>query len=360
MKIAIDARPLSHELTGIGRYTSNLVKALIEKDTDVEWFLFSDRSLLIELEHYKNVKVITGNCSNRFVSTLFAQTYFPIWCKQNNINLFWSPRHHLPLALYFYPRIKKVVTVHDIVWKVFPKTMSQLGLWMEKLLFPPSIKIADKILCVSNFTQTELKKTFSISSNKMSVTTLQSFLSPQMKHKVRPPQNKQSYLLFVGTLEPRKNLHNLLLAFNSIKDCYPQLQLIIAGKNGWGNLKVSEEVDKLNISTRVEITGFISDEKLVELYLGCEALMMPSLYEGFGLPALEALSLGRKVVVGQKNAIVDFSGDNIYITKTDPQNIVDTTCYALNDTPENLAEVSSDWKIVAEQTYQVFYKELQK
>lgn len=359
MKIAIDARPLSHELTGIGRYTYNLVKALIDKDTDIEWFLFSDRPLIVNFENSKKVTIIAGSCTNNLTSTLFAQIYFPVWCRRNKVDVFWSPRHHLPLILYFSKKIKKVVTVHDIVWKVFPKTMSRLGLLIEQLLFIPSIKIADQILCVSDFTQTELHRAFAINPNKTSVTTLQSFLGLDLAAQnktTQPSHNIREYLLFVGTLEPRKNLLNLLRAFNSIKNQYPNLQLVIVGKDGWGNLKITQELEILEISSRVEVTGFISDKKLIELYRECEVLMMPSLYEGFGLPALEALSLGKKVIVGQNSAIAGFSGDNIYITETAPESIANSINDAINDKPKNLAKVSSDWSIVAEQTYEIFYK----
>lgn len=357
MRVAIDARPLSHDLTGIGRYTLNIVKALIKNHKDIDWFLFSDRPLCMNFDKQPNLTIITGNCNKKFTSTFFSQYYYPIWCKNFNIDLFWSPRHHLPLGLIFNKKIKKIVTIHDIVWKKHPKTMSKFGLVLEKLLFLPSIEISNKIISVSHFTKTELINNFNVEADKITVTNLQSFLPAQKNNKLKK-QPTTKYLLFVGTLEPRKNLHNLLIAFKTFVLHHSNYELKIVGKKGWGGINIQDIVNKLNITKNVKLEGFVTDEQLVKLYENCEILMMPSLYEGFGLPALEALSFNKKVIVNRLNAIVEIPGDNIYITETTPEAITKTINTAIVDTPKNIATVGSDWSIVAMQTYKTIKAEL--
>lgn len=352
MKIGIDARPLSHDLTGISRYTLNVLKELFIQQKDVEWFLYSDKPIRFKFP-YSNVHVCTGKNRNLFKGPLFSQILFPFWAIKDELDVFWSPRHHLPLILFFSKKIKKIVTIHDIVWKRHPETMSKPGLILENLLFIPSIKIANKIITVSRFTESELAKEFPFTAGKTVSIPLQSFISNCQLESIKPENTEGKFLLFVGTLEPRKNLNNLLIAFHQIQLENNELQLIIVGKDGWGNINISTIIEKLKLSNKVKVTGFISDNELLSLYKHCEILVMPSIYEGFGLPALEALSLKRKVVVSKFNAISEIQGDNIFITELDTKSIAKTIKDALASNPKNLAKIGNDWHHVAESTFNI-------
>ena len=207
MIIAIDARPLSRPLTGIGRYTYNLIKHLVELDSRHIWHLYSDRPLTSHIPELPNVHIKTGNFKSDFVSTIFAQAIFPVWARKDNIDVFWSPRHHLPLLL---PRkVKKIVTIHDIVWYRHPETMPTSRKWLERLLMPPSLAIADHIISVSDFTKLELSTALGIRADKVTVTPLAPTPLPVNKAgELLPGDIKKPFYLFVGTLEPRKNLGN--------------------------------------------------------------------------------------------------------------------------------------------------------
>ena len=170
MKIAIDVRPLTSNLTGIGRYTQNILSELIDVSPEHEWFLYAHCPLTINLSEKPNVHVRTGNLSLDRTSTLFAQIFFPIWAYKDKIDIFWSPRHHLPILLP--NKIKKIVTIHDIVWKRYPKTMTHLGWFLEYLLMPISVRSSDHILAVSEFTKNELVEVLNISPDKITVTPL--------------------------------------------------------------------------------------------------------------------------------------------------------------------------------------------
>jgi glycosyltransferase involved in cell wall biosynthesis len=116
---------------------------------------------------------------------------------------------------------------------------------------------------------------------------------------------------------------------------------------------VSELIEQLGLTKRVIITGFIPDEHLLSLYKHCEVLAMPSIYEGFGLPALEALSMNKKVVISRLNALADIVGDNIFITDVDQQSIAEALNKAIVSEPENFADIGNDWVSVAQKTLQM-------
>ncbi|EDL53897.1 Glycosyl transferase, group 1 [Vibrio mediterranei AK1] len=356
MKIGIDARPLSHELTGIGRYTLNVLTELFDLKQDVEWYLYSDRPLLVDFE-LPNVIIRIGRSGPAFTSTLFSQFVFPLWALKDKLDTFWSPRHHLPLTMAAIPNMRKVVTIHDIVWKKHPDTMSKFGLILEKLLFTPSVHIANAVITVSDFTKSELSDELAGIRDKTHTIPLQSFISTKAMETEYPRYTKGQYILFVGTLEPRKNLDNLLKAFQKISRTHNGLKLIVVGKDGWGDVKISDQAKELNIEDKVIVTGFISDEELLSLYQHCDILAMPSLYEGFGLPALEALSLKKKVVVSKFNAIAEFSGDNLFICDLHHEAIARSIEEALNASPKQLANVGNDWSNIAARTFTILESE---
>ncbi|RLA42365.1 MAG: hypothetical protein DRR06_14615 [Gammaproteobacteria bacterium] len=302
MIIAIDARPLSRPLTGIGRYTYNLIKQLVELDSRHVWHLYSDQPLAAHIPKLPNIHVKTGNVKSDIVSTLFAQAIFSVWARKDNIDVFWSPRHHLPLLL---PRkVKKIVTIHDIVWYRHPETMPTSRKWLERLLMPPSLAASDHIIAVSDFTKHELSNALGIRADKVTVTTLAPTPLPTPKTSNFPPEHiKKPFYLFVGTLEPRKNLGNLLTAFSEFSLENPDINLVIAGKDGWGKVSVADISEDLGIRDKVAILGFVSDETLHTLYKNCSALLMPSIYEGFGLPAIEALYYCKPVIATTNSAI---------------------------------------------------------
>jgi glycosyltransferase involved in cell wall biosynthesis len=301
MKIAIDARPLSHPLTGIGRYTYNVLTCLFKLAPEHTWYLYTDRPLVSEVPTLPNIRIRTGNVGSNFISPLFAQVFFSKWARKDNIDTFWSPRHHLPL---FLPRkVKKVVTIHDIVWCQHPETMTTSGKWLERLLMPPSLAIADRILSVSDFTKSELTSALAVNSNKITVTPLAPTPPTHINAPLPSILYQQTFFLFVGTLEPRKNLRNLLKAFAYYSSNNPKQILVIAGKDGWGNDSISKIASELNIIDKINVLGYVSEDTLHALYQNCSALLMPSVYEGFGLPAIEALYYSKPVIATSKSAI---------------------------------------------------------
>jgi glycosyltransferase involved in cell wall biosynthesis len=304
MRIAVDARPLATPLTGIGRYTQALLQHLMA--TDHQWFLYSDRPLPVQLAEDPRVTVRTGSAGDRGPGSLWrAQWSFSRWARQDAVDLFWSPRHHLPLLLS--RRIARVVTIHDLVWRRFPATMQAKNLLLERALMGPSIAAADRVICVSRFTADEVCSFYPSAAGKCKV--IHEAAVQTMGVGSLPAGVPASYLLFVGTLEPRKNLPGLLRAYAGLKNDPSIPPLVIAGGGGWGQEDLPGIIQGLGLQERVVLCGYVSDGELQALYRGARALLMPSLYEGFGLPVLEAMQHGVPVIASSTSSLPEVAGD---------------------------------------------------
>lgn len=308
MRIALDARPLSTPIAGIGRYTGELLKRLTCDESN-DWFAYSCSAIPEQFKNKKNLFVREGQCSAG-LGTLYAQLIYPVWAFRDQIDIFWSPRHHLPLFLS--RNSKTVVTIHDLVWKRCPESMTLPRRWVEQLLMPPSLRKADSIVTVSRSTANDLISECAIDRSKLNIIapgTVASNLKPKPIFEADITRERP-YILFVGTLEPRKNLLRVLRAFQElIKKGLKSHRLVIAGAQGWGKFQIGEYMVQLGIEDYVELTGRVDDERLFGLYQGADFLLMPSLYEGFGLPLVEAMAFGLPVISSNVSSMPEVVGD---------------------------------------------------
>jgi glycosyltransferase involved in cell wall biosynthesis len=302
LKIAVDARPLSQPMVGITRYSYELLLRLL--DSHHQWYLYLDQKPAHALPHRPNVHIRYTNAKSSFVSTIYSQLVFPLWASKDKIDVFWSPRHHLPLLLPV--RIKALLTIYDLVWKLHPETMKPLGLWLERLLMPGSLRRADQVMSISQSTLDDITSHYPHCASKLTV------VHPGLGHAAVASKliiPSPSYFLFVGTLEPRKNLPRLLRAFAVFAKTNNDTNLIIVGGEGWGKGALATLIDTLGLQERIILTSRVSEEDLANYYGGATALVMPSLYEGFGLPLLEAMGYGVPVISSNFGAMKEVTGD---------------------------------------------------
>lgn len=297
MRIAVDARGLASPMSGIGRYTQCMLEQLVEFP-EHEWFLYSDRPLLYSLDN-SNVHVRQSNNSNRLFSLFRTQYLFSSWAKKDQIEIFWSPRHHLPLLLP--KQIKTVVTIHDLVWLRFPETMARANYLLEKFLMPLSITKADIITAVSESTRLDVIDSFTIEPEKIHKVLAAASEIDSERECIR--LELANYFLFVGTLEPRKNLDGLLRSFDLYCERGGGNKLIIIGAQGWMK-PIGADSDR-----NIEFLGHIGDDDLLTYYKFADALLLPSFYEGFGLPAVEAMRFGVPVIGSNRGSIPEVVGD---------------------------------------------------
>ncbi len=316
-RIGVDACLLSEKVTGIGRYTSEMLAALIERDHD--WVLYSHRPTMKNWPRH-NVKLRTGNLPRRALRMAWAQSILPWWASRDDIDLFWAPTHRLPR--YLPQRIARVVTIHDLVWKHAGETMRPFSRWLDAKLMPEAVRLADRVITVSAHTARDLVAEVPEAESKVRVVHLGiSALHPAADmESLKQLGIDRPYFLFVGTLEPRKNLHRLLESYARLPEGIKEgVLLVIAGGKGWGNVDVHAVAGRLGLSDRIRVTGYVGEELLSTLYTHARFLAMPSLYEGFGLPLVEAMARGTPVLTSNRASMPEVAGEAGFLV--DPQDV---------------------------------------
>ncbi len=310
MRIGVDARPLREkETSGIPMYVRNVLAHLATDDRDNEYVLYSNRSFDFDLPpHWKK----RAGAKTRYGS-LWVQAELPFYLKKDRIDVFWGTEHVLPVFLS--RRVMTVLTVCDLVHALYPQTMNSLNYFLNKLLLPSSVRRADAIVTISEATLADLKKYFPPRTDLLRPVHLgvSDAFSPRDRSGAQerveavypglPP-----YLLTVGTFEPRKNISALVRAYLKIADHIPH-HLAIAGQKGWKGDAVREEIERSGKKDRIRLLGYVADELLPDLYAAADLFAFPSLYEGFGLPPLEAMASGVPVLCSNASSLPEVVGD---------------------------------------------------
>lgn len=297
MKIAIDARLLSRQLTGIGRFTLEMCQALACQP-GIFIYIYSSDYITPNLLNFTPTAVRTKSWENALLRHLWGETYLPYWILKDKVDVFWGTGHRLPLWLP--KKVARVVTIHDLVWKYYPETMRLSTKILDSFYMPRAIRSADYITAVSQATANAIKSEFPSAANKIVI--IPNAASKNISTKTSLID--QRYFLFVGTLEPRKNLSRLLQAYAELSDSTKnQAKLVIVGGKGWGNVQIEQMLHDLGLMTNVILFGYANEEQLATLYQHCLFLAMPSLYEGFGLPLIEAMSYGKPVLTADNSSM---------------------------------------------------------
>ncbi len=322
MKIAIDIRTAQGDKAGKGWYTYNMVKNLLEIDHQNQYYLFTNQR-----DHnftdYPNATEVVINKPSILWHFAVAKE-----CKKLRINTYFSPTSYItPLLLP--SSIKKVVTIHDLVAILFPKGHNRKAVLIEKLLLKFLVKKVDHLCPVSRSTKKDLLQHFPASENKLTVIPCASsnhFTPIDDREKLSNFAQKANlphhFFLAVGTLIPRKNYSTLLKAFNILQREYRQIHLVIVGKKGWNHQEIFDLVDALQLQDRVHFLSYVRSAELHQLYNLARALVFPSIYEGFGLPPLEAMQAGCPVIASDNSSIPEVVGNAaLMIDPQDPQSI---------------------------------------
>jgi O-antigen biosynthesis alpha-1,3-mannosyltransferase len=297
MKILISVSSLrSRELTGIGIYVKNLIDNL-RSNPEIR----IDGSLYAEKYHDKNL--VTAHISIpihpyvHFISGLNAGRY----------DIYHGPDFKIPFSRMY----RKVVTVHDLVdyeSTIVDREKSERGTHkLEHMLLSDR---PDSIITISEFTRDKLLQRF---PQFESITTAVHLAVDHIPEYGATKTNKRTildpYILSVSTVEKRKNLITAIKAFELIKTKYPSLHYIIVGKNGYRHEETDEYIKRSPYAPFIHRKGFISNEELLDLYCNAELFLLPSLYEGFGIPILEAMRLRCPVITSNQGAMKEISGN---------------------------------------------------
>ncbi len=306
LNIGIDARYLALPKCGIGRYTANLVREFAAQELVHRIFLYSDRPIKVQFPLPDNWKVRIVNIRYIAFSVFFEQIIFPAWAWKDAIDIFWSPINHLPVLLP--SKIRKVLTVHDVTWKLFPQAMPWRGRVIEAALLPRSLRIADHVIADSQFTRSEILAFYPNTRCKIDVVYLASSLKSDGAMGACPVSGP--YFLFVGSKEPRKNIKRLMEAYIQYRDITSDpIDLVIAGTHQWGEFSVANFIRINELQACVHLIENADDTVLRALYANAQALVMVSLYEGFGLPLVEAMQWDIPLIASNNSSVAEIAGD---------------------------------------------------
>lgn len=274
-----------------------------ENDTD-EFVLFfdrgiSDQKIRMLVGEYPRVKIVT--LPRRTIPFVSAHVSAARAIAREKLDLLHVPDGHTP---YFYNG-RTVITIHDLAILRHPEWFPESALERfvsTRILLRRAIDRAKCIIVPSEATAVDVRNYYGVSQDRVRVIPLASALPPGSRPPTQMPSGR--YLLFVGTIEPRKNLVRLLSAFKKIDD--HEVRLVIAGKQGWKNREIMEAIKK---TERVEYRGYVSEEEKRWLMKHALAFVFPSLYEGFGLPVLEAMSVGTPVITSNTSSLPEVAGN---------------------------------------------------
>jgi glycosyltransferase involved in cell wall biosynthesis len=338
MRIGIDVGILREERRGVGHYLSNLLEKFLELDRDDEFYFYTPRPIKSEIRE-EIIKKGANNWHLR-IGTLplpgsfWLQTEGRHLIIKDEIDTLFAPAHIAPLNLP--KRIKKVLAVHDLLPILYPGTMANYNLFVHKIFFKKSIAEVDVIITMSETTKNDLIRYLGVKRERIEVIYegVGEIFHPYEKAAVIENRHRygleRPYILSCGTLEPRKNYAVLLSAFKRLKTDY---DLVIIGKKGWKYGEVFAWIEKLNLAKWVKLLGYVPQDSLPLFYCGAEIFVFPSLYEGFGLPLLEAMACGVPVVSSNASCLPEIGGDAcLYFAPHSVEDLVSQMERLLSDT----------------------------
>ncbi|MEI7645602.1 MAG: glycosyltransferase family 1 protein [Chloroflexales bacterium] len=346
MIIGVDYTAAAWQGAGIGRYTRELIAATVPRDRTLRYVLFYAagglppggpylRALAELCAANPNVRARPIPLSPRLLTILWQRLRLPIPVEAlvGKMDILHAPDFVLPPT-----RARALLTVHDLTFMVRPET-ADVGLRRYLLAaVPRSLRRADLVLVDSLATGADLHRLLGVGQERVRL------LYPGVSERFRPlpaaevePLRAQlglpeSFLLFVGTLEPRKNLVRLVEAFGHLigGGAHPELHLVIAGRRGWLYAETFATVERLGLTERVRFLDFVDDAHLPGVYNLARVFVYPSLYEGFGLPALEAMACGTPVVTANVSSLPEVAGDAaVLVDPLDPEAIAGGIARAL-------------------------------
>lgn len=335
MKIGLELQPVMAMRSGIGTYTYEITRRL--KNTDNIEF----EGLLFDFLNKNEFDVAKQySFPLRYCTCMPYGVYRRIWhmvplCYnnlfQNRANIFHFFNYIVP------PRVhgKVITTVYDMTYKLFPETMDPKNLRRLNEGMAYSLSRSDQIITITKSSKEDILKYFNIPESKINIispsfsirdTTLQKV--DLCKWGINSP-----YILFLGNLEPRKNITNLIKAYALIKkEHHIDQVLVVAGQKGWRYNQIFEQITELGLQEDIIFTGYISDEEKSLLYKNADAFVFPSLYEGFGMPILEAQKCGTPVLTSHTSSMPEVAGESaLLVNPLDYHDISDKLYNMLTD-----------------------------
>ena len=368
MKIGIDATSLPEHPVGAGRYILHLIESLAHIITNDELIVFihHNRRHLLKLTEGDHIRLVVIKDKNVAWRLIWEQTHLPGLTKKLKLDILHSPHYTMP----FVHPCASIVTFHDMGFFLYPALYTTPKRVLFPLVMRQSARRSDALIAVSDSTRVDAIRLLKLPPQK--ITTIHLGVTPNfrlisdgtilenVRQKYKLPEK---FLLYVGTVEPRKNLVELLNAYKLLLARLPHQHLVIAGQLGWMYQDILAKLKDEVLRDKVYLAGYIPQEDLPAIYNLADIVIYPSLYEGFGLPVLEAMACGTPVITTNKSSIPEIVGDaGILLPEPDEETIFEAMLNLLND-PEKRREFSEKgllraagftWEATARATLEVY------
>jgi glycosyltransferase involved in cell wall biosynthesis len=321
VRIGIDATALPQQRTGVANYVFGLVRGLAAVDGDNSYVVFAKPHHIAELGVDRpNFRFQPVEFPARGLRLAWEQVGLPRHVRAERLDVLHSPHYTMPLR----HAARSVVTFCDMTFVLQPEVHQPV----KRMFFPAmmrwSARHADRLITISESTRDDLLRLWDVDPERTTAVPLAA--GPEYRpvsadaaaaacgrHGLRPG----GYILYVGVLEPRKNVDRLVAAFGQAGARLGGLDLVIAGRRGWMYDEIFAQVQALGLEDRVRFTGYVAQEDLPGLYGGARLFAYPSRYEGFGLPVLEAMRCGVPVVTTNVSSMPEVAGDACLLVSPD-------------------------------------------
>ncbi len=315
--IAIDGTIIREEITGTGFYITNLVNGLAKIDAHNQYFILGDRQYLqkfLDLDR-DNFHIVHQRFKSRILRVMWQYFLLPLKLRRLGIDILHSPNIITPL---YKLKFKIIVTIHDMTFLLFPKKYTIAKRLLFRKMIPVYIRMADRIFACSKNTKTDILKFFKHAETK-TVVTYESY-PPYYNTRIDAQKAEavlkewgiaKDFILFVGMIEPRKNILSLLKAFSDL-DRELDADLVIVGKKGWYYEEIEQFLSQRKNrkqKNRILFTGYVPEQQLKYFYRQAMMFAYPSFYEGFGLPPLQAMACGTPVITSATSSLPEVVGD---------------------------------------------------
>ncbi len=311
MKIGLDIQDLARKTTGIGRYILGLLDGYCSINKRDEVTLLTKDNINEQnfhiVTHY-GYSIIQKKSRSE---TVWGQYHLTTLLKKHNVDILHCPSVRAPI-IHSRP---VVLTVHDVIFKLFPEYYTKCDRNYMNILYRLVLNSIDLIISVSECTKNDLIRYFNIPEKKIIVVyngidkrffDAKRSDGREVLKKIKLPM---SYILSVGTLEPRKNILNLIKAYELIKKRGCEQELVIVGKRGWLYGEVINYINNSNFNSTIHYVEHVTDDVLILIYQLADLFVYPSIYEGFGYPVVEAMALGIPVIINKTPALEEISND---------------------------------------------------
>ena len=371
MRIGVNTRTLlKNKMEGVAVFTAEVMKRIVKAHPEHEFYFFFDRPYDESFIFADNVKpiVVFPPARHTFLFVWWFEWSLYWAFKKHKIDLFISPDNFTNLST----SIPNLLVVHDIAYRHFPEQVSWLELQYYSFFMPRFVKKADQIVSVSEYTKKDLIEQLNVDGDKITVAcngTNNRFkpIKEEIQFSIKEKYtNGAPYFVFIGLIHPRKNVHRLIKAFYQFKEkTKSDFKLVLVGRKGWMADEVKEALNHPIFEKEVIFTGFVAHEEVPKIIGSAFAMMYVSLFEGFGIPILEAFHTETPVITSNRSSMPEVGGEAVLYANPESVDSIAEQMSILYENPKLHKELISKGNIQKtqftwEKAANVVYSQIEK